>query len=66
MVTITIDVTTAYTNDGGITTPVRHIEGTCLSTDEKPTNWGDGSVLTETDTATLYHWDAENQQWRPW
>lgn len=27
-----------------------HIEGTCLSTDVKPTDWPEGSALLELDT----------------
>ena len=41
--------------------------GTCLSTDEKPTEGiGNGSMLKELDTSTLYFYDAENQTWRAW
>ena len=43
-----------------------YIEGTCLSTDTKPTTWANGSKLLEMDTSTLYIWDAENRIWRPW
>ncbi len=35
-----------------------------LSTDEKPTEGvGNGSVLLEMDTCTVYIFDAQNKQW---
>ena len=43
-----------------------HREGTCLSTDTKPTDWDGGSILLETDTSTVYIYDAEAEQWRAW
>lgn len=43
------------------------LEGSCLSTDEKPTEGvGNGSILLEMDTATLYFYDAANHEWRAW
>ena len=39
-------------------------EGVCLSTDDKPVNWANGSKLAEMDTGKLYLYDAANQQWR--
>ena len=35
-----------------------------LSTDEKPTNYGNGSIFLEIDTGKLYLFDAENQEWK--
>ena len=43
-----------------------HREGTCLSTDTKPTDWDSGSILMEIDTSKVYIYDAENEQWREW
>jgi len=43
-----------------------HREGTCLSTDTKPTDWDSGSILLEIDTSKVYMYDAENEQWREW
>lgn len=42
------------------------VEGTCLSSDTKPTGYGNGSVLMEMDTSTLYMYDEANQTWRAW
>ena len=42
------------------------IEGTILSTDEKPTEFGNGSKLLEMDTSTLYIYDEQNATWRAW
>lgn len=40
-------------------------EGSCLSTDTKPTDgWANGSVLLEMDTKKVYVFDAENEVWR--
>lgn len=49
--------------DGAI---LYYIEGTCLSTDEKPTNVANGSILLEMDTSKLYMFDAANSTWREW
>ena len=43
-----------------------HREGTCLSTDTKPTNWDNGSILLEINTSKVFIYDAENEQWREW
>lgn len=43
-----------------------YCEGSCLSTDSKPTNVANGSILMEMDTATLYKFDEENNTWRAW
>lgn len=42
------------------------IEGTCLSSDTKPTNYGNGSILIEMDTSTLYFFDEAGNTWRAW
>ena len=38
-------------------------EGTCLSTDEKPEDMSNGSLLIEMDTGTTYFFDEENVRW---
>ena len=40
-------------------------EGSCLSTDTKPTNVANGSILKEMDTGTVYFFDEAGQQWLP-
>lgn len=46
---------------------VRPTKGYCLSSDTKPTEGvGNGSVLIEMDTSTLFFFDAENGEWLPW
>lgn len=42
------------------------VEGVCLSTDEKPTNYGNGSMLMEMDTSTLYMFDEDHETWGAW
>ena len=42
------------------------IEGTILSTDTKPTEFGNGSKLLEMDTSKLYIYDEQNKTWREW
>lgn len=42
------------------------IEGTCLSSDTKPTTYVNGSILLEMDTSTLYFYDEANSTWRAW
>lgn len=51
-----------------VTDNTYRIDGTCLSSDTKPTddNISNGSTLLEMDTATLYMYDAENKTWRAW
>jgi hypothetical protein len=45
-----------------------YYEGTCLSTDEKPTGEEiyNGSCLMEIDTCTLYVYDDEHDEWLEW
>lgn len=38
-------------------------QGQCLSTDTKPTDLANGSILIEMDTRTIYYFDAENSIW---
>ena len=46
---------------------LNYIEGTCLSSDTKPTEGiANGSKLMEMDTATMHMWDAAGKQWLPW
>lgn len=46
--------------------PVKYCEGSCLSTDTKPTQWDNGSKLLEMDTNKLYLYDLQNGVWREW
>ena len=43
-----------------------YIEGACLSTDTKPENVANGSIMKEIDTATLYMFDEAAKTWRAW
>lgn len=43
-----------------------HREGTCLSSDTKPTDWAGGSVLLEIDTSKVYIYDQQNSVWKEW
>lgn len=45
-----------------------YFEGSCVSADEKPTDQsvGNGSILIEMDTSTVYMYDEANQAWRAW
>ncbi len=43
-----------------------YVEGSCLSTDEKPLNVDNGSKLLEIDTSTLYVFDLDANTWRAW
>lgn len=40
-----------------------YIEGSCLSTDEKPTNVKNGSRLLVMDTSAIYVFDEANLTW---
>ena len=40
------------------------MQGVCLSTDSKPLNVGNGSVLIEMDTKKVYFFDLKNKTWR--
>lgn len=39
------------------------IEGSCLSSDIKPTDVANGSVLIEMDTGDVYQFDEEGSRW---
>lgn len=39
-------------------------QGSCLSTDTKPTDVANGSILVEMDTGTVYTFDEANSTWR--
>lgn len=43
-----------------------YVEGVCLSTDQKPMNVQNGSVMIEMDTATLYLYDEQHKEWKAW
>lgn len=63
---LTIEVKKALTVDDELE-PKYYIEGSCLSTDAKPTDGiANGSVLFEMDTGTMYKFDEENVAWRAW
>lgn len=47
-------------------TQKQYIEGSCLSTDTKPTDVANGSVMLEMDTSKVYMYDEDNSQWREW
>ena len=38
-----------------------YVEGSCLSSDDKPTEVANGSMLMEMDTSTMYLYDEENE-----
>lgn len=58
-------VGTVNTADG--TVGVFYGEGSCLSTDSKPTAYvGNGSVLIEMDTAKVYFFDEQTIRWLSW
>lgn len=55
----------SYSKAQNIDSTKRYVEGTCLSTDEKPVdNIGNGSVLLEMDTSKVYLFDEENSIWK--
>ena len=63
---LTIKVKKALTVDDELE-PKYYIEGSCLSTDTKPTTGiGNGSILFEMNTGTMYKFDEENAAWRAW
>ena len=49
---------------GGASSKYRK-EGSCLSTDAKPTDVANGSILKEMDTGTVYMYDEAGEQWLP-
>lgn len=43
----------------------RYVEGSCLSTDTKPTtDISNGSMLLEMDTGKIFVFDEENSEWK--
>lgn len=44
----------------------RYIEGACTSSDSKPTDVANGSILMEMDTSQLYMFDEDAGAWRVW
>lgn len=63
MITYTVEKPAHGTEEGGI---VNYVEGSCLSTDDKPEDVANGSVLFEMDTGIMYKFDEENTAWRAW
>ena len=45
---------------------VNYVEGSCISTDTKPDNVANGSILMEMDTSTMYMFDENAGTWRAW
>lgn len=43
---------------------VKCCEGVCLSTDAKPMDWENGSILLEMDTGNVFIFDKDNTTWR--
>lgn len=39
------------------------VEGSCLSSDNKPNDVANGSILIEMDTGDVYQFDEENSIW---
>lgn len=62
MVSVNVSKDKGRTNAQGA--PIKYCEGTCLSTDPKPTDWDNGSTLVEMDTSKVLFWDLENKVWR--
>lgn len=44
----------------------RLVEGMCISTDEKPTDVANGSILIEMDTSKIYMFNEVTGEWLPW
>lgn len=42
------------------------VEGECLSSDTKPKNYGNGSIVKEMNTSKLFFFDEANNTWREW
>lgn len=45
---------------------VNYVEGSCISTDTKPDDVANGSILLEMDTSTMYMFDENARTWRAW
>lgn len=63
MITYTVKRPAHGDNSGGI---VNYIEGSCISTDTKPDDVANGSIMMEMDTSTLYMFDENAGTWRAW
>lgn len=56
---VTYQVSNIEMEDGG----KYYVEGTCLSTDTKPTDVANGSKMIEMDTGKIYMFDADSASW---
>lgn len=63
MITYTVNRPAYGAAEGKI---VNYVEGRCISTDDKPDNVANGSILMEMDTSTMYMFDANAGTWRAW
>lgn len=63
MITYTVKKPAHGTAEGEI---VNYVEGSCISTDVKPDNVANGSILMEMDTSTMYMFDENAGTWRAW
>lgn len=61
---ITFEHATLVPPQGGSGSKYRK-EGSCMSTDTKPTDVANGSILKEMDTGTVYMYDEAGEQWLP-
>lgn len=43
-----------------------YVSGVCLSTDTKPTDVANGSILLEIDTSKLFMFDGDSKTWKEW
>lgn len=57
---ITMNISSMVLRDDG---HKYRIEGSCLSSDIKPTDVANGSVLIEMDTGDVYQFDEEGSRW---
>lgn len=63
MITYTVEKPAHGTDSGEI---VNYVEGRRLSTDTKPDDVANGSILLEMDTSTMYMFDEDAGTWRAW
>ena len=52
-----------FINEAVTTSGKLYVKGACLSTDEKPTCYVNGSRLIEMDTSKLFMFDEEHGEW---
>lgn len=57
---ITMNISSMVPRDNG---HKYRVEGSCLSSDIKPTDVANGSTLIEMDTGDVYQFDEENSSW---